>query len=81
MPGLAPGIHVLLWLSKKDVDGRGEPGHDEKEILLRLTEALFQCTAAYMIFSSVASSAENSSTTLPCRDTRMRSDSAMISGR
>jgi 2-polyprenyl-6-methoxyphenol hydroxylase-like FAD-dependent oxidoreductase len=40
-----------------------------------------QCTAAYMIFSSVASSAENSSTTLPCLDTRMRSESAMISGR
>jgi hypothetical protein len=28
MPGLAPGIHVLLNLSQKDVDGRDEPGHD-----------------------------------------------------
>ncbi len=40
-----------------------------------------QCTAAYMIFCSVASSAPISSTILPCRATRMRSDSAMISGR
>ena len=40
-----------------------------------------QWIAAYMIFSSVASSAENSSTTLPCRETRIRSDRAMISGR
>jgi hypothetical protein len=30
MPGLVPGIHVLL-LSKEDVDGRDEPGHDESE--------------------------------------------------
>jgi hypothetical protein len=28
MPGLVPGIHVLLNLSRKDVDGRDEPGHD-----------------------------------------------------
>jgi hypothetical protein len=28
MPGLVPGIHVLLNLSSKDVDGRDEPGHD-----------------------------------------------------
>ena len=30
MPGLVPGIHVSLHLSKKDVDGRDKPGHDEK---------------------------------------------------
>jgi hypothetical protein len=30
MPGLVPGILVLLLLRKKDVDGRDEPGHDEK---------------------------------------------------
>ena len=30
MPGLVPGIHVLLSSSKKNVDGRDEPGHDEK---------------------------------------------------
>jgi hypothetical protein len=30
MPGLVPGIHVLLLLRKKDVDGRDEPGHDQK---------------------------------------------------
>jgi len=28
MPGLVPGIHVLAE-SKKDVDGRDKPGHDE----------------------------------------------------
>jgi hypothetical protein len=29
MPGLVPGIHVLLGLQKKkDVDGRDKPGHD-----------------------------------------------------
>jgi hypothetical protein len=27
MPGLVPGIHVLL-ASKQDVDGRDKPGHD-----------------------------------------------------
>src|SRR5947207_15235570 len=29
MPGLVPGIHVLLRLNKEDVDGRDKPGHDE----------------------------------------------------
>ena len=29
MPGLDPGIHVFADTSKKDVDGRDEPGHDE----------------------------------------------------
>jgi hypothetical protein len=29
MPGLVPGIHVLLFLPDKDVDGRDKPGHDE----------------------------------------------------
>ena len=28
MPGLVPGIHVLLFMGQ-DVDGRDEPGHDE----------------------------------------------------
>jgi len=28
MPGLVPGIHVLLS-EKKGVDGRDKPGHDE----------------------------------------------------
>ena len=28
MPGLVPGIHVLVH--KKDVDGRDKPGHDEE---------------------------------------------------
>jgi len=30
MPGLVPGIHVLLSNSKKAVDGRDKPGHDGK---------------------------------------------------
>jgi hypothetical protein len=29
MPGLVPGIHVLLSSMTKDVDGRDKPGHDE----------------------------------------------------
>jgi hypothetical protein len=29
MPGLVPGIHVLLsFAAAKDVDGRDKPGHD-----------------------------------------------------
>jgi hypothetical protein len=28
MPGLVPGIHVLLLAHVKDVDGRVKPGHD-----------------------------------------------------
>jgi len=28
MPGLVPGIHALLLVSKKGVDGRDKPGHD-----------------------------------------------------
>jgi hypothetical protein len=30
MPGLVPGIHVSCQTRKEDVDGRDEPGHDEK---------------------------------------------------
>ena len=29
MPGLVPGIHVLVVRAQKDVDGRDKPGHDE----------------------------------------------------
>jgi hypothetical protein len=28
MPGLGPGIHVLLVALGEDVDGRDKPGHD-----------------------------------------------------
>jgi hypothetical protein len=28
MPGLVPGIHVLIYATK-DVDGRSKSGHDE----------------------------------------------------
>jgi hypothetical protein len=30
MPGLVPGIHVLLSFGRQDVDGRDKPGHDER---------------------------------------------------
>jgi hypothetical protein len=30
MPGLVPGIHVLMGNDEKDVDGRDKPGHDEE---------------------------------------------------
>jgi len=33
MPGLVPGIHVLLNLSKQDVDGRDKPGHDDVQLV------------------------------------------------
>src|SRR5438132_11348371 len=29
VPGLVPGIHVLVPMKQKDVDGRDKPGHDE----------------------------------------------------
>ncbi|MBA4037558.1 MAG: hypothetical protein C0480_23485 [Bradyrhizobium sp.] len=32
MPGLVPGIHVLLFYHEKDVDGRDKPGHDGENI-------------------------------------------------
>ena len=32
MPGLVPGIHVLLCYGGKDVDGRDKPGHDVESI-------------------------------------------------
>jgi hypothetical protein len=28
MLGLVPGIHVFIFVSKQDVDGRVKPGHD-----------------------------------------------------
>jgi hypothetical protein len=31
MPGLGPGIHVFPSISKKDLDGRVKPGHDEND--------------------------------------------------
>ena len=45
MPGLVPGIHVLLYLPKKDVDGRDKPGHDEQmpgAFSMRLSEVLLR---------------------------------------
>ena len=30
MPGLVPGIHVFRVRFFEDVDGRDEPGHDER---------------------------------------------------
>ena len=28
MPGLVPGIHILILRNAKGVDGRDKPGHD-----------------------------------------------------
>jgi hypothetical protein len=44
MPGLVPGIHVLLLkIERKDVDGRDKPGHDEDdEIVVETTSAYHQ---------------------------------------
>jgi hypothetical protein len=35
MPGLVPGIHVFVSTSKKDVDGRDKPGHDDELAISR----------------------------------------------
>ncbi|MDD1526363.1 hypothetical protein C7U92_03355 [Bradyrhizobium sp. WBOS7] len=34
MPGLDPGIHVLMPFPWEGVDGRDKPGHDEKQTSL-----------------------------------------------
>ena len=39
MPGLVPGIHVLVFCSRKDVDGRDKPGHDKVGYLRRVEPA------------------------------------------
>jgi hypothetical protein len=37
MPGLVPGIHVLLrQVEGEDVDGRDKPGHDAVDIAASL---------------------------------------------
>jgi hypothetical protein len=36
MPGLVPGIHVLLHSIKKDVDDRDEPGHDAERLSINV---------------------------------------------
>ncbi len=33
MPGPVPGIHASQRFSKKDVDGRDKPGHDEERVI------------------------------------------------
>jgi POT family proton-dependent oligopeptide transporter len=38
MPGLVPGIHVLLAVEIKDVDGRDKPGHDVGDRAVPLAE-------------------------------------------
>jgi hypothetical protein len=32
MPGLVPGIHVLLSCRSKDLEGRDKPGHDQRGV-------------------------------------------------
>jgi len=38
MPGRVPGIHVFETVSKKGVDGRDKPGHDDgnRDALIRI---------------------------------------------
>ena len=43
MPGLAPGIHVVLSVPN-DVDGRDEPGHDDAEMDRRKTRIVKAAT-------------------------------------
>jgi hypothetical protein len=74
-------VNVLSFCAARPAPGDARGAALERELSRRAISPLTQWMAAYMIFSSVASSAENSSTTLPWRETRTRSDSAMISGR
>jgi hypothetical protein len=54
MPGLVPAIHAFASRSKKDVDGRDMPGHDEPKALNRSSLAsdpifkqpIFRCAFA-----------------------------------
>jgi hypothetical protein len=34
MPGLVPGIHVLLSGGAKDAGGRDKPGHDDERLVV-----------------------------------------------
>ena len=92
--GIDSGLEFMNPFALSLVVGRGAVSGGFDRPVLSIVEGLSpdgtktiagiacaQWIAAYMIFSSVASSAEYSSTTLPMRCTRMRSDSAMTSGR
>jgi hypothetical protein len=47
MPALVAGIHVLLAATNKQgVDGRDEPGHDERERRFDVTEIHFDLNQA-----------------------------------
>jgi hypothetical protein len=56
MPGLVPGIHVLACLSKKDVDGRDQPGHDEKNDSFQRGESVSKPSANFS-YTGVSSNA------------------------
>jgi hypothetical protein len=46
MPALVAGIHVLWLCGKKDVDGRVQPGHDERmQVVANVTFQLARCFA------------------------------------
>jgi hypothetical protein len=59
MPGLVPGIHVLRYTSKKDVDGRDKPGHDEMRSVPSRMEIHFDVStpASFITFAHFAISA------------------------
>jgi hypothetical protein len=52
MPGLVPGIHVLMG-GDKDVDGRVKPGHDGKGDSMLLQSLLNTIDAIQPVISAI----------------------------
>src|SRR6267378_1499396 len=58
MPALVAGIHVLRRVSKKGVDGRDKPGHDDHEAFAASSTIGRTSAAVSIVHSRSASSAE-----------------------
>jgi hypothetical protein len=54
MPGLVPGIYVLV-AARKDVDGRDKPGHDVDHATRRAAPALTKIASRQSIISDISS--------------------------
>jgi len=55
MPGLVPGIHAFLEFTKKDVDGRDKPGHDDQLRMSAMTDKMLSRKdgrVGYVIFNN-----------------------------
>jgi hypothetical protein len=52
MPGLVPGIHVLLCSAPEGVDGRDKPGHDS-DGYAKLAAYLSTCSFSFFSVSEV----------------------------